>query len=285
MLIAMGFFVANDALVKYLGQSLGGSQVIFIRGVISAFMLFFVARAFGLATDFSGLRDKRVLGRTCVEAFASMAYLTSLFHLPLANATAINMASPVVITLLAVVFLSERVSGGRWIAVAAGFGGVLMVVQPAAAGFNQYALLCVGGMLLYSLRDFLTRFIAPGIPSVVIAIASAIGLSVLSGIVSIFQGWKPVHLEHVALLFAAGACVSGAFYMLIRSMRVGEMSVIAPFRYTALLFALAVGYVVWGDVPNALAWGGIALLVGAGIYVLHSERMRQREAALDAAHD
>lgn len=285
MLASLACFVVNDAIVKYLGQSLGGGQTIFLRGVFALVMLVAVARAFGLAPSFSGLKNPRVIARSLVEAVASTAYLTSLFHLPLANATAINMATPLVLTLFAVWLLRERVSTGRWLAVIAGFTGVLLVVQPAAANFNAYALLCVTGMLFYACRDFMTRSIPAGIPTIVVAIASSISLTALSGGVASLQEWKPLALHHLLWLAAAGACVSGAFYLLILSMREGEMSVIAPFRYAALLFALILGYFVWGDIPNAMAWCGIALLVTAGVYVLHSERVRRRDAVLEAAGD
>ncbi|MGA0569120.1 DMT family transporter [Variovorax sp. VNK109] len=285
MLISIAFFVVNDAIVKYLGQTLGGGQTIFLRGVCAVLMLVFVARVFGLARDFSGLKDRKVIMRSVVEACASTAYLTALFHMPLANATAINMATPLVITLFAVLFLKEHVAPTRWLAVFGGFAGVLLIVQPAAASFNAYSVLCVGAMLLYATRDFITRFITSGVPTIVVAIASAIGLTLFSGGVALFQEWKPLTLQHVGLLAAAGACVSGAFYMLIVSLRAGEMSVIAPFRYAALLFALVLGYFIWGDIPNTMAWIGIALLVAAGIYLLHSERARRSDAVLETATD
>ena len=284
MAVGMASFVTNDALVKYVSQSLPSGQLIFLRGLFATVLLLSVAHAMGATRQLAGLFQRRVLQRSGFDALATMTYLTSLFHLPIGNATAINMATPFVITLFAVLALGERVGQARWLALATGFAGVLLVVQPSAAGFNAYALLCLGGTLLHAARDLTTRFIDRRLPAILITVATAVAVSVLSGIWSLFQGWAPVSLAQLGLLAAASVFLSGGYYLLIVAMREGEMSLIAPFRYTGLLFALAIGWLFWGEVPNALAWAGIALLVAAGLYVLRSERSRA-VAALDAAPD
>jgi drug/metabolite transporter (DMT)-like permease len=183
-----------------------------------------------------------------------------------------------------VLFFAERVGPARWLAIATGFCGVLLVVQPSGAAFNAYALLCLGGTVLHAARDLMTRVIDRRVPSILITLSTAVSVSLLSGALSLLQGWQPMQWQQLALLATASLFLSAGYYLLIIAMREGEMSVIAPFRYTGLLFALLLGYVVWGDVPNPLAWCGIALLLGAGLYVLHGERSRAR-AALDAATD
>lgn len=286
MSFAMASFVANDALVKTVSASVPAAQLIFIRGVFATILLLIVAQSMGVLRS-GTVREamqKPVLLRAGLDSFATLTYLTSLFHLPIGNATAINMATPLFITLFAVLAFGERVQPARWLAVITGFVGVLLVVQPSAAGFNAYALLCLVGTLFHSGRDLITRRIDPGISSLIITLATAVAVTLLSGLLSIFQGWRPVDLLQMAQLAAASAFLSVGYYLIIIGMRSGEMSVIAPFRYTGLLFALAIGWAVWGDIPNALAWVGIALLVGAGLYVLHSERGRAR-AELDAAPD
>lgn len=292
MLFAMASFVTNDALVKYVSESLPAAQLIFIRGLFSIVLLLAVAQAMGLlrpgprqtASALRHILQRPVLLRSVLDALATMAYLTALFHLPLGNATAINMATPLFITLFAVLALGERVGPARWLAIAAGFAGVLLVVQPSAAGFNAWALLGLVGTLFHTARDLMTRFIARSVPSVLITVSTAVAVTLLSGVVSAVQGWQAISPQHLALLATASVFLSAGYYLLILGMREGEMSVIAPFRYTALLFALMMGWLVWGDVPNPLAWSGIALLVGAGLYMLHSERSRS-QAALDAAPD
>jgi drug/metabolite transporter (DMT)-like permease len=210
--------------------------------------------------------------RALLDAVATLCYLIALFQLPLANATAINMATPLFITLFAIFAFGEKVGPARWLAIAAGFTGVLLVVQPRGDAFNAYALLCLGGTLLQASRDLVTRTIHRGIPSIVVTLSTAVGVTVLSAGWSLVQPWKPAGWPQLALLGVASVFLSGGYYLVTIAMRSGEMSVIAPFRYAGLLFAVVLGYLVWGDVPNALAWSGIALLVGAGLYMLHGAR-------------
>jgi drug/metabolite transporter (DMT)-like permease len=267
-------FVTNDSLIKYVTESLPSSQTIFLRGACATALLVALALASGLLRQAAGLLDRRVLLRALLDTAATFTYLTSLFHLPLANATAINMATPIFITLFAVIAFRERVGPGRWLAIATGFAGVLLVVQPTPSAFNAYAVLCLGGTLLHACRDLMTRTIAPRIPSLLVTLSTALAVTLAAAAWGLAQDWKPVTGAQLGLLAAAGVFLSGGYYLLIVSMRGGEVNVIAPFRYAGLLFALLIGFVVWGDVPNPLAWLGTALLVGAGLYVLHGERSR-----------
>src|SRR5450830_1217184 len=260
------------------------SVAFFIPGLLASVLLLAVAHVMGATRRPGDLLRRPVLVRSALDAVATMVYLTALFHLPIGNATAINLATPLFITLFAVLALGERVGAARWLAIGIGFGGVLLVVQPSVQGFNSYALLCVLASVLHAARDTSTRYISPNVPSILITLATAVAVTALSGVLSIAEGWKPLAWRELGQLAAASAFLGVGYYLLINSMRAGEMSVVAPFRYTALLYALVFGYVVWGDVPNALAWAGIALLVGAGLYMLHSERARTR-AALEAAAD
>jgi drug/metabolite transporter (DMT)-like permease len=290
MALAMTSFVSNDALVKYVSESLPSAQLIFIRGLFAMALLLGVAHALGALRSRPGpagggvrvILQRPVLVRSALDSLATLTYLTSLFHLPLGNATAINMATPLFITLFAVIAFSERVGAARWLAISAGFLGVLLIVQPSTTGFNGYALLCLGGTLLHTGRDLITRTIPKSTPSILITLSTAVTVTALAGLLSIFQGWQPVTLPQMALLAAASVFLSSGYFLLVVGMRAGEMSLIAPFRYTGLLYALALGWLIWGDIPNALAWTGIVLMVGAGLHVLHGERARSR-AELEAA--
>jgi drug/metabolite transporter (DMT)-like permease len=283
---AMASFVVNDALVKYVSQSLPGAQLIFIRGLFATILLLGIAWAMGLLRG-PGARVREVLHRpvlvrSALDAAATLVYLTALFHLPLANATAINMATPLFIALLAVLWMGERIGLVRWLAIVAGFVGVLFIVQPKADGFNGYALLCLLGTLLHAARDLYTRKIHVDMPSILITVGTAVSVTLLAGLISLIEGWRACSVMQLGLLAAASVFLSGGYFLLIRAMRAGEISLIAPFRYTGLLIALGIGFVVWNEVPNAIAWGGIALLVGAGLYMLLAERSRPR-ADLEAA--
>jgi drug/metabolite transporter (DMT)-like permease len=284
MAAGMASFVSNDALVKFVSQTLPAAQLIFLRGVFATVLLLVLSQAVGELPRVHRLWDRKVIVRAAFDAFATMTYLTSLFHLPIGNATAINMATPLFITLFAVIAFKEQVGGGRWLAIATGFVGVLLVVQPTSSAFNAYALLCLGGTLLHASRDLITRVIDKSVPSILITLSTAIAVTLLSGVWCLFGEWKPVNGQQLVLLACASVFLSGGYFLLTVAMRGGEMSLIAPFRYTGLLFALLLGYLVWGDVPNAVAWAGIGLLVAAGLYVLHGERSRPR-AELEPIQD
>lgn len=276
MALAMASFVANDALVKFVSQSLPAAQLIFLRGLFAVALLLCAAHLMGLLrTPAKGMLGpvqqvmlRPVLIRSALDALATMVYLASLFHLPLGNATAINMATPLMITLFVVLAWHEKVSMGRWVAILIGFAGVLMIVQPAADSFNAWALLCFAGTALHAARDLCTRKIPGHVPSVLITLGTAVAVTALAGVLSLAQGWQAFTSVQLALLATASVFLSVGYYLLILSNRAGDMSVVAPFRYVGLLFALILGWAVWGDLPNALAWTGIALLLGAGLYML-----------------
>ncbi|MBA2676285.1 DMT family transporter [Ramlibacter sp.] len=282
MSAGMSSFVANDSLVKYVSESLPSAQLILLRGVFATVLLLGVSYALGAFGQLRALLDRRVMVRAGIDATATLIYLTSLFHLPIGNAAAISMATPLIITLFAILLFKERVGIGRWLAIATGFAGVLMIVQPAGAAFNAYALLCLVGTVFHASRDLLTRTIDPRIPSVVVTLSTAVAVTLFASIWVAFGDWQPVGGKQLALLAAASVFLSAGYYLLIIAMRAGEMSLIVPFRYVGLLVALLLGYLVWRDVPNLLAWCGIALLVAAGCYVLHSQRQATR-ADLESA--
>ena len=281
MSVCMASFVANDAMVKYVSQSLPAAQLIFIRGVFATVFLLAVAHALGVLRTPPGAKQgawrqllhRPVLLRSLLDALGTVSYLAALFHMPLGNAAAINMAAPLFMTLLAVVVLHERVSAGRWMATVIGFGGVLLVVQPAADRFSPWALLCLLGALVNSSRDLLTRAIHSRVPSVLITVAAAATTALLAGVICATQGWQPVSLRQIGLLVGASLFLSAAYYLAVICMRDGDVSVIAPFRYTALLYALLLGWAVWGEVPNTIATCGIVLMVGAGLYMVRGTRV------------
>ncbi|MBO9646956.1 MAG: DMT family transporter [Variovorax sp.] len=282
MIGAMGCFVFNDATVKHVSQSMPSAQLIFVRGVIATVLVLLIAYRLGALRQVGALLHPRVALRGAVDACATMLYLLSLFQLPIANATAINLAAPLFMTVFAVLFLGERAGKARWIAVVLGFAGVMCIVRPSGDGFNAWALLCLLGTLFHATRDLMTRRIDPAIPSIIITLATALAVTLLSGALTVSSGWKPFALRELALLGVAAAFLASGYFLLVQCMRAGEVSLTAPFRYTAVLFATLLGYAIWDEVPGGSAWIGIALLVGSGLYMLHDERGRRRAAVLDA---
>ncbi|MDB5849204.1 MAG: hypothetical protein JWP29_2956 [Rhodoferax sp.] len=278
MVGAMASFIVNDALVKYTSQSLPAAQLIFIRGLMACGVVLLAAHAMGALPQLRGLLQRWVVVRASADAMATMIYLTAMFNMPLANATAINLAGPLFITVFAACFMGEQVRASRWVAIGLGFLGVLLVIQPKANGFNSYALLCLMGTVFHATRDLLTRRIPADVPVILITLATTVSIVLLSGAVSLVQGWRPFGWRETALLAVASVLLSTGYYLLVYAMRQGEISLVTPFRYSTLLFAVLIGYGVWGDVPNGLAWCGIALLVGSGLFILQRESARVRKA-------
>ncbi len=288
MVGAMGGFVVNDAIVKHVSEAMPSAQLIFLRGALASLLVLGMALLLGAGAQLRHVVQPRVAGRAAVDACATVMYLVSLFHLPLGNATAINLAAPLFMVVFAVWFLKERPGAARWLAVAVGFAGVLCVVQPAGDGFNAWALLCLAGTLFHATRDLLTRRIDPAIPSIVVTLSTALAVTLLAGALSLVQGWRTFTVGQLAWLGAAAVFLVAGYFFIIQCMRQGEVSLTAPFRYSALLFAVLLGYVVWGDVPDPWAWCGIAMLVYSGLYVVHDQRGRTARAqrlALDASTD
>ena len=272
MIVAMACFIVNDALVKYASQTMAAAQLIFVRGVVASVLVLAVAQAMGATRRIRETARGWVAVRAVVDAVATVLFLVSLFHLPLANATAINMTSPLFITVLAAMFIGERLGPARWLAVGVGFLGVLLIIQPQAEGFNVYALVCLLATVLLSVRDLLTRRVPPRVPSILITLSNSLAVTLLAGALSLIEGWRPYGGFELGLLAVAAVFLSTAYYLIVVSTRRGDLSLVAPFRYTALLFATIAGFVVWGETPNALGWSGIVLVIASGIYVLRASR-------------
>jgi drug/metabolite transporter (DMT)-like permease len=263
-------------MIKAVGERLPAAQMLVVRGVMAMLLIVLVARQLGALTRIRDVLDRWVLLRASFEGLGTFLYLAALFNLPLGNVTAINQSSPLFVAVLAMLFLKERVGTARWLAIGAGFTGVLLVIQPGLAGFNAYAWLCLIATLIYAFRDLLTRKVPPATPSILITLATAGVVWLMAGGVLIVQGWTPMQARDVGLLAIASVLLSTGYYASIAAMRHAELSVVAPFRYVGLLWAVLLGWVVWGDIPNALAWAGIALLIAAGLAMIRQQRAGRR---------
>jgi drug/metabolite transporter (DMT)-like permease len=278
MVASMVLFICNDALIKHVSESLPTGQIIFLRGLSATVLIAALAAGLGAWRQMPAVIDRPVLLRASIDSLGTFLYLLALFNMPIANVTAVNLTVPLMLTICAAFILHEQVGRRRWSAVVAGFIGVLLVVQPSAAGFNWFALVALAATATHAARDLLTRRIRAGIPSVIVTLSTAIVVTIAAAIVSAIEGWQPLAWRPLLLLILASAFLSGGYYLVIDCMRHGELSVVAPFRYTAILWALLLGYFVWDDVPNVLAWIGIVLLVGSGLYIFHREQVRRRLA-------
>lgn len=274
MLAAMSLFVINDVFMKLAREAYPAGQSIALRAgiaVVIGFALVFLAR------EGDRLRlafRPRVLQRGIIEAFGALTFGWSLGLMPLANLTAINMASPLLIVALAVLLGMERVGWRRVVALAVGFVGVLFVVRPGAESFNAAAIVAVISAILVAGRDLTTRTIGDDVPSTVVSLTT----TVLVGIVAVAYGfteeWLPIwRVETIYVALAAVLVTAGTFFI-ISAFRRTDVGVISQYRYAIVVFATVLGYAVWGDVPDLYALIGVALIVGSGLYTMRRQRVR-----------
>lgn len=272
MIGAMACFVVNDTLIKYVAQSLPGAELVFVRGVVASVLVLLLAWRMGALPHLREIFRGWVAIRASVDAIATAMFLLALFNLPISAATSINMTGPLMITMLAPLFLGPQRRPPPWLATIIGFGGVLMIVQPKAGAFNGYAFLCLAGTFLASIRDLLTPRIHARVPSILVTLSTMLAVTTLAGLLSPIQGWVPIPLGDLVRIALSAVFLSAGYFLIISAMRTGDVAIVAPFRYSALIFALFTGYMVWSEWPNALAWIGVMLVVGSGMYVLRVGR-------------
>lgn len=279
MSAATSVFIVNDMLIKIAAETMPASQAIGIRGMMAAAWILVVALATAPLRDLRWMAEPRVLARSTLDIIGSFAYLLALFELPIATATAINTATPIFITLMAVLFLRESVGWRRWSAVVVGFAGVLVVVRPTTEGLNWWALLALAATGVLAFRDVFTRRMPGDAPSIVISLSNAFWVGVAGCVLAPFDSWQPMGWREWLYLGGASLFLAAGYHWVILAMRAGEASVIGAFRYSGLIWAVAFGWIVWGHMPDPLTWAGMALLVGAGLYIVYRERVRARAAA------
>ncbi|MBL8691695.1 MAG: DMT family transporter [Rhodospirillaceae bacterium] len=285
MCLSMVTFIVNDAMVKLASERLPMDQIVFIRGIFASLLLL-AWLSIGQPWVLRFIRHRgmvRVGWRSVLDALSTFTYLWALFHLPLPNISAINLSSPLMVTVLAIFFLGEKVAWRRWSAIIVGLIGVMMIVQPSSDAFTWFSVVAVAATVLGAVRDVMTRRIALEIPSILVTFATAVAVATVAGISVAATGWTPVAVSDLLLLAGASVFLIGGYHFIIVAMRVAETSIVSPFRYTAILWAIILGYVLWGEVPNPLALAGIVVLVASGLYLMHRERLaRLKEKAADA---
>ncbi|HSI42036.1 MAG TPA: DMT family transporter [Xanthobacteraceae bacterium] len=275
MIAAAGFFAANDACTKLASAYMPTSQMMAFRGVVAALVLLGILAARGELAGLRHVLNRLVLLRAGMEATIAFLYITALAFMALGDASAVQQMAPLFTTALAVVLFGARVGFGSWMAVAVGFLGVLLIVRPGVGGFQAVALLPLGAALLIALRDFVTARIAPRIPTLVVTLATAIVGSLAGFAGGGVQDWQPLGLAAYGLLACAGVNLVLGHILAIAAFRGTEPEVISPFRYANMPFAVGLGALLFGVVPDLIAIGGIALIIGAGIYNLHHEMTRK----------
>jgi drug/metabolite transporter (DMT)-like permease len=272
-------YVINDALMKLLFSEISLFQALFLRSMITVPPVVVMAWFAKITIrNLSNYNKRLVLLRVGAEVCATIAFLIALKHMPLANVTAILQALPLAITMAAALFLSEPVGWRRWIAILIGFIGVLIIVRPGVNGFNIYSLSAVAALILITVREVFTRKLTSRVPTIIVALATVIGIGVFSGIMMIGTEWHPVNASSWLLILGAGVAVLIGTFLSVMAMQTGEISFVSTFRYTAMLVAIGVGILIFDDWPDQLTLIGTVIIVATGVYSFYRERGLDRKS-------
>ena len=272
----MGFGI-SDTLTKLSALSIPISEVVFIRGLATSFcFLVGLSITGGLTRIFMAAR-LTVLARGGFEMLATIAFIAALPHVRMADLTTLAMSSPIVLIIIAMVFYKERVGWHRWAAIAGGVIGVVLIVKPDPAGFNAWTVLGAICALFSAARDVLTRQVDPATPALSVALVGSM-LITMFGLVSGWENpWPAPNAAQFGFLVVAGICHGLGIYLTVLSFR-GKVlvSLVSPFRYVSLLWAVAGGFLAFGEIPDMWTFAGAILIVGSGLYALHREVVRNR---------
>lgn len=279
MMASMAAFTLNDTMMKTVGDDIPLFQLLFLRGMLTTLAVAVMAWRMRALRFRLPRRDWVLLGwRTLAEIGVAYFFLTALFHMPIANVTAILQAMPLTITLAAALFLGEPVGWRRLVAIVAGFVGVMLIVRPGAEDFTVYSLYALAAVGFITVRDLTTRVLSADTPSMLVTLLTSVAVMVVFGLASAASPWVPMDGRSMGLTAGAAFMVIGGYLFSIMVMRVGEIGFIAPFRYTGLVWALLLGWAVFGEWPSALTLLGAAIVAGSGIFTLYRESRLVRAA-------
>lgn len=276
---ATAAFSANDSIVKLVARTYPLGEVLFVRGVITCALVGAVLVGLGHLTSVGLGFRKLVLLRSTLEALAAVLFTTALVHMPLAELSTVILVSPLIITALSVLLYGELVGWRRWTAITVGFIGTLFVVKPTPSSFDAWALLGILCAFCSAARDLITRRLHAATPTIVISFMAAVSVTVAGLLIGLREEWRLLALRDVALLAMSAGFLAAGNFLAVVAFRGVEISAVAPFRYSILLWAGIAGYVVFGEFPDRAALIGATLIVGSGVYALHREAVRAREAA------
>lgn len=272
MILGMGVFTIGDALTKYSTETLNLGQFIFMRGILCVVLLSFLAAKQGTLGRWRDALDRTTLLRGLGEVGATTCYLIALTQLSLAFVSSVYQAVPLAVTLGAVLFLGEKVGWRRWLSITVGFLGVLIIIRPGSDGMNAYSLLLLVGVGFTAVRDLSTRRIDVKIPTVLISAMTAVMITITGFVImELDTGWVTPTLADIAHVSIAAVGLIIGYHCIILATRVGDISFASPFRYTSLLWAIVLSYLVFNQAPTQNTLIGAAIVVASGCYMLYRE--------------
>jgi len=271
MVGAIFLFSVNDVLGKWLAASYSAPQILLFRSFAAAILLVPVIARVGVRSLFDIKRPRLQFARAVLATVEVGFFYWAVRYLPLADAMTYYLAGPIYVTLMAAVFLREKVGWRRWSAVLVGFFGVVIALGPSAASFGWSALIAFAGSVIYAVFLVVTRTLR-GTPDSVMA-AWQVAASLIFGIVAAPFAWTPLgHWQDGLLLCLLGVAALAAIIGVNRSLALAPASVVVPYQYTMIVWAVIFGYLVFGNVPKAQTLIGAAIIIGAGLFIFFREQ-------------
>lgn len=283
LIAAMTGFIANDTFVKLASDDIPIPQIIVIRSLIALPIVLLFCWYQGVLRNLLELGDRFLWLRTIGEIGGNATFLTALARLDLATIIAISQLTPLAVTAAAALFMGEKVGIRRWSAIAIGFLAVLLVIRPGLEGFNVWSLLALSCVGFVVLRDLSSRAMARTVEPLTVTVVSLVTLVPLGLALSAFEPWQTVTMRAWAYCAGSAATLSVAYVLVVHAMRHGEISVVAPFRYVVLIWAILIQIAVFSTWPDAFTLIGSAILVATGIYTVYRERKVKGAGPLLAA--
>ena len=276
MLLSIFMFSFGDAMGKYMVATYSVGQLLLLRAC--AALLVLMPMMWRQRTEFARLeRPLLQLLRVTLSTLEVAAFFLAAVYLPLADVITYYLACPIFVTALSAIVLREHVGWRRWTAVLIGFCGVLIALRPSAQTVSWPAMIALGGSLSFALLMLITRSLR-ATPDIVLASSQFAGTFLLGAVLSPF-GWVTPSISSLVLFAAAGSISVGALLCVNRSLKLAPASVVVPYQYSMIVWAVLFGYVVFGDVPSSATIVGAAIIIGAGFYIFLRERELGREDA------
>ena len=278
MTAATAAFVVGDSFMKIVIEDLPPFEVLLLRGIAASFACAILVGVRAEWGAISGLLNLRTLLRAAGETLATLCYVVALARMPIADVVAIMQTAPLILILGAAIFLRERIGPARLALALVGFAGTLMVVQPKTNGVSSATLLVFAAALLAAARDLVGRGVPSRIPVTVVIFATLLMVTVAGGAMSLgIETWVAPTGRHLTFLGLAGLFLALGHSGLLLAYRLGRTASVAPFFYCLALWGVMSGLVVWGELPNALALTGIAVIAGSGVAIVVLDQRRGRK--------
>jgi drug/metabolite transporter (DMT)-like permease len=276
MLAGIFFFALNDALGKFLIATFSVGQILLVRSAAGLVVLApFIYRE-GWGGFARAPRRGIQLLRPVFATFEVAAFYAALAYMPLADVMTFYLAGPIYVTAMSPFILGEQIGWRRWLAVCAGFVGVMIALNPTGAALSFASFIAIAGSLTFSIMMICTRLVK-GTPDIVLITTQMVG-ALAFGAVTAPLTWVALTWADGALLTLLGVVATFAHFCINRSLKLAPASVVVPYQYTTIVWAILLGYIFFNDIPSVAILAGATAIIAAGIYIFVTEQARARTA-------